>query len=251
MRIVALYSIKGGVGKTASAINLAHSAAACGLRVLLWDLDPQAAATFYVRTKPRIKGGIEKLVKGKQEMARVIRATEYEGLDILPAEFSYRHLDHILEDEKRSRLRKLLKPIRDDYDLVVLDCPPSISSLSEQVFAAADALLVPLIPTVLSLRTLEQLNTCLAELDLDAQVWPFFTLVDRRKTLHKNVMSSLKKDYPLQLSANIPYSSVVERMGIERAPIAVYSRTSAPAVSYRELWQEVAQRLGLPEAPAS
>ncbi|WP_306424423.1 MULTISPECIES: ParA family protein [unclassified Cobetia] len=249
MKIAAVYSIKGGVGKTASAINLAHCAANSGLRVLLWDLDPQAAATFYVRTKPKLKGGVEKLISGKQDMSRVIRSTDYQNLDVLPAEFSYRNLDHILEEEKRTRLRKVLKPVRDDYDLVILDCPPSISSLSEQVFAAADTLLVPIIPTVLSLRTLEQLNAYLAEIDLDVPVWPFFTLVDRRKTLHKDVMESLKQDYPLQLSGFIPYSSVVERMGIERKPIGTFSRNSSPAVSYRSLWQEIGQRLSLLKEP--
>jgi len=249
MKIAAVYSIKGGVGKTASAINLAHCAANSGLRVLLWDLDPQAAATFYVRTKPKLKGGVEKLISGKQDMSRVIRSTDYQNLDVLPAEFSYRNLDHILEEEKRTRLRKVLKPVRDDYDLVILDCPPSISSLSEQVFASADTLLVPIIPTVLSLRTLEQLNAYLAEIDLDVPVWPFFTLVDRRKTLHKDVMESLKQDYPLQLSGCIPYSSVVERMGIERKPIGTFSRNSSPAVSYRSLWQEIGQRLSLLKEP--
>ena len=249
MKIAAVYSIKGGVGKTASAINLAHCAANSGLRVLLWDLDPQAAATFYVRTKPKLKGGVEKLISGKQDMSRVIRSTDYQNLDVLPAEFSYRNLDHILEEEKRTRLRKVLKPVRDDYDLVILDCPPSISSLSEQVFASADTLLVPIIPTVLSLRTLEQLNAYLAEIDLDVPVWPFFTLVDRRKTLHKDVMESLKQDYPLQLSGYIPYSSVVERMGIERKPIGTFSRNSSPAVSYRSLWQEIGQRLSLLKEP--
>ncbi|WP_347882133.1 ParA family protein [Cobetia sp. 3AK] len=251
MKIAAVYSIKGGVGKTASAINLAYIAANSGLRVLLWDLDPQAAATFYVRTKPKLKGGVEKLISGKQDLSRVIRATDYRNLDVLPAEFSYRNLDHILEEEKRSRLRKVLKPVRDDYDLVILDCPPSISTLSEQVFAAADTLLVPMIPTVLSLRTLEQLNAYLAEIDLDVPVWPFFTLVDRRKTLHKDVMESLKQDHPLQLSGHIPYSSIVERMGIERKPVPVFSRNSAPAASYRELWKEVGQRLGLLKEPAA
>lgn len=102
MKIAAVYSIKGGVGKTASAINLAHCAANSGLRVLLWDLDPQAAATFYVRTKPKLKGGVEKLISGKQDMSRVIRSTDYQNLDVLPAEFSYRNLDHILEEEKRN-----------------------------------------------------------------------------------------------------------------------------------------------------
>ncbi|MFP3978989.1 ParA family protein [Marinobacter sp. KMM 10035] len=243
MKMLALYSIKGGVGKTASAVNLAAQSALNGYRVLLWDLDPQAATTYYLRAKPKVKGGIDKLIKGKASFEKVIYGTDVEGLDLLPASFDARELDQLLDERKPSHLRKLLKPIRDDYDLVILDCPPSISVLSEQVFSSVDALLVPLIPTTLSLRTLKQLRSHLDEQDCPCSVWPFFTLADRRKTLHLDVMAQLSSEHKLLLNTVIPSSSVVERMGIVQAPLSQFAARTPAAVAYATLWQEIAQRL--------
>ena len=158
MKILGVYNIKGGVGKTATAVNIAHLAASSGLRTLIWDLDPQAAATFYLRVKPKVKGSM-KMLRGKRDLDEVIKGSDYANLDLLPADFSYRNMDLLLGDSKKPALQllKLLRPLAQHYDLVVLDCPPSISLVSENIFRAADALLLPTIPTTLSLRTMEQL----------------------------------------------------------------------------------------------
>lgn len=243
MQMLALYSIKGGVGKTASAVNLAAEASLNGQRVLLWDLDPQAATTFYLRTKPKIRGGVDKLIAGKAALDKVIRTTDIDGLDLLPASFGSREMDGLLQDRKPSRLRKILKPVSDDYDLVLLDCPPNISILSEQVFSSVNTLLVPVIPTTLSLRTLDQLRDHLDEQDHTCPIWPFFTLADRRKKLHLEVMTTLRERWPIQLSTVIPYASVVERMGLEQAPLSRFAKRTNAARAYAALWQEVAQRL--------
>ena len=156
MKVFALYNIKGGVGKTAGAVNLSYLCARGGARTLLWDLDPQGAATFYFRVEAHVAGGGKKLVRRKSEVAELIRGTDYEGLDLLPADFSYRHLDLDLEaaGKPRKRLGRVLRDLEDDYDYAFLDCAPSISLASEAIFAASDVLLVPTIPTPLSLRTL-------------------------------------------------------------------------------------------------
>ncbi|ATJ83298.1 ParA family protein [Halomonas beimenensis] len=244
MRMLALYSIKGGVGKTASAVNLAAEAARAGHRVLLWDLDPQAATSFYLRVKPRIRGGVGKLVKGKASFDKVIRATQLENLDLLPAALASREMDELLAKRGNSHLRQVLKPVRDDYDLVILDCPPSLSHLSENIFSSVDALLVPVVPTVLSLRTLEQLETFLDDHDIPCPLWPFITLADRRRTLHREVMAGMQERWPLMLSHAIPSASVVERMGLERAPLQLFAPRSVAARAYAALWRELAQRLG-------
>ena len=126
-----------------------------GARVLVVDLDPQCAASFYFRVKPKIKGGGKGLVTGKHDLEDLIKGTDHDRLDLIPADFSFRNLDLLLDAEKKSekRLRKLLRPLSDTYDICMLDCPPSVSLVSEAVFHAADALLVPLIPTTLSIRT--------------------------------------------------------------------------------------------------
>ncbi|WP_275288672.1 ParA family protein [Halomonas elongata] len=244
MRMLALYSIKGGVGKTASAVNLAAQAARAGNRVLLWDLDPQAATSFYLRSKPKIRGGVEKLVKGKASFDKVIRSTQVDDLDLLPAALASREMDRLLAKRGNSHLRQILKPVRDDYDLVILDCPPSLSHLSENIFSSVDALLVPVVPTTLSLRTLEQLRDFLDDRDQDCTFWPFITLADRRRKLHCEVIDTMQSQWPLMLSTVIPSASVVERMGLERAPVHTYAPRSVAARNYQALWHELDQRLG-------
>jgi len=245
VKVLATYSIKGGVGKTATAVNLAYLAAAQGAKVLLWDLDPQAAATFYFRVEPKIKGGGRKLVHRKRRLEDQIKGTDFEGLDLVPADFSYRHLDLDLDDVKKPlrRISKLLRPLLDEYDYVFLDCAPSISIVSESVFRAADALLVPVIPTPLSLRTLDQLlgHVRRGRPD-DPAILPFYCMVDRRKSLHREVIEGGRRSDARFLESIVPYSTWVERMGLERAPIAEFARHTVAAKAYRELWWEVCGR---------
>ena len=167
MKIYATYNIKGGVGKTSAAVNLAHLAAQGGYNVLLWDLDPQGAATYMFRVRPKVKGGGRALVDGSRTLDDAIKATDFDGLDLLPADFSYRNMDVQLDDMKRPtrRIRQLLRPMEGQYDVVFLDCPPSISLLSENVLHAVDTLLVPMIPATLSVRTFDQLTSFVSDFD--------------------------------------------------------------------------------------
>ena len=163
MRVLATYGIKGGVGKTSAAVNLAAIAAASGRRTLLWDLDPQGAAGYLLRVKPKVKGGTLGLLAGHRELDDAIKSTEIDGLELLPADVTARNADLTLEDAKRPirQVNRLLKPLADDYDVVILDCPPSLSLLSENVFEAAHLLLAPVVPSPLSMRTLTQLRSFL------------------------------------------------------------------------------------------
>jgi chromosome partitioning protein len=167
VKVYATYNIKGGVGKTSTAVNLAHLAARNGLRVLIWDLDPQAAATFLFRVRPKVKGGGKALVRGTRSLDDAIKATDFDRLDLLPADFSYRYMDLQLDGMRRPthRIRQLLQPLSDEYDVVFLDCPPSISLLSENVLHAVDTLLVPMIPATLSVRTFDQLVDFIGDFD--------------------------------------------------------------------------------------
>ncbi len=247
MKAMALYSIKGGVGKTASAVNLAYIAAESGLRTLVWDLDPQGASSFYFRIKPKIKGGGKDLIKGKHELDGLIKGTDFDRLDLLPADFSYRNFDLLLDDQKKpgKHLKKRIKPLSEHYDLIFLDCPPNISLLSEAVFFAADILLSPIIPTTLSLRTLTQLTKFISGHDgLDQLVLlPFFSMVDRRKKMHRDIMQELSESHTEFLDTAIPYASDIERMGLERMPLPAYSKKSPSTVAYQKLWREISSHL--------
>ncbi|HKY69182.1 MAG TPA: AAA family ATPase [Acidimicrobiales bacterium] len=247
MKVVATYNIKGGVGKTSAAVNVAALAARDGLRTLLWDLDPQGAASFLFRVRPKVRGGGRKLVRGRSDVSEVLRGTDVEGLDLLPADFSYRHMDLVLDESGKPtrRLRKVLAPLDEHYDVVFLDCPPSISLVSESVFEAADTLLVPLIPSTLTLRTFEQLSDFLGEVDHQPDVLAFFSMVDRRKRLHRQVVESLPHGRGDIAATAIPAATEVELMGVHREPVVVASPRSRGARAYADLWTELRARLGL------
>ena len=248
MKVLASYNIKGGVGKTSAAVNLGVLAARDGFRTLLWDLDPQGAASFLLRVRPKVKGGGRKLVRGRSDLPDLLRGSDVEGLDVLPADFSYRHLDLALDGTKRPtrRLATLLAPLAEHYDLVVVDCQPSISLVSESVFDAADALVVPLIPSPLSLRTFDQLLGYVRdEVERPPEIIAFFSMVDGRKKLHRDVMAQLPIDRPEATSIAIPAATEVELMGVERRAVVDSAPRSRAAQGYRDLWTEVRTRLDL------
>jgi chromosome partitioning protein len=245
MKIFATYNIKGGVGKTTAAVNLAHLSAVDGSRTLLWDLDPQGAASFLFRVKPRVKGGGKALIRGTRTLDDAIKGTDFDHLDLLPADFTYRNMDLLLDgtDTKPTRkLGRLLKPLAAEYDHVFLDCPPSISLVSENVMHAADVLLVPLIPTTLSVRTLDQLTEFVAGFNgRRPDVRAFFSMVDRRKKLHQEIIGTLQSERPGVAATPIPALSMIERMSVERAPVTAFAPNSAAARAFRALWSELSK----------
>jgi chromosome partitioning protein len=246
VKVLATYNIKGGVGKTSAAVNIAALGARDGLRTLLWDLDPQGAASFLFRVRPKVKGGGRKLVRGRTDLVDLLRGTDVEGLDLLPADFSYRHMDLALDDSNKPtrRLGRVLEPVAPHYDLAVLDCPPSISLVSESVFEAADTLLVPLIPSTLTMRTFEQLDDFVGErVSHPPEIIAFFSMVDRRKRLHRQVVESFPTTRSDVARTAIPAATEVELMGVRRAPVVVDRPHSRAGRAYQGLWTEVRGRL--------
>jgi chromosome partitioning protein len=239
---LAIYSNKGGVGKTAAAVNLSYLAAQTGIKTLLCDLDPQGSATYYFRVKPKLKSGAKGLVKDGKRVFKSVKGTNYDNLDLLPADFSLRNLDITFNKLKRpyKRLNKILGPLRDEYDLILLDCPVTISVLAQNIFNAADYTLVPLIPTTLSMRAHRQLLSFCKKKDFDVGTfYTFFSMVDRHKRMHRELISTAPKMFGGVLENFIPYSAQIERMGIHREPVAVFSAGSAASRSYEELWDKV------------
>jgi cellulose biosynthesis protein BcsQ len=245
MKVLAAYNLKGGVGKTAAAVNLGYYAAQEGARVLVVDLDPQAAASFYLRVDPELKGGSEKFVGKKGQILQNVRTTDYANLFVVPADFSHRNLDLILSEEKHSddRLRRVLKPVADDFDYVILDCPPGLSLVSENVFNAAEALLVPIIPTHLSLRAYTLLIEFLQSKELSGvAMMPFFSMLDRRRQLHMDLVREFALRHPELLRVFIPYASQIEKMGVHQAPVGAFAGPSEPGRAFLALWQVIKER---------
>jgi chromosome partitioning protein len=234
--------MKGGVGKTATSVNLAYWAATSGLKTLLIDLDPQGASSFYFRVKPSPKKWAERFINAYEALVRHIKASDFDNLDIIPAHLSFRNFDALLSrfKKRKKRLKNILKGFNKEYDVIILDCPPSISYLSESIFIAADFLLVPVIPTTLSERTFEQLMDFFERNDYSkSKILPFFSMVQAQKSLHKTTMEGMSSRYKMFLNSAIPYSSDIENMGEHKAPVDVFAKSKPANIAYINLWSEV------------
>jgi cellulose biosynthesis protein BcsQ len=246
MTTLALYSNKGGVGKTAAAVNLSYLAAQTGAKTLICDLDPQGSATYYYRIKPKLKFGTKRFIKGGKKLIKSIKGTDYENLDLLPADFAHRNLDAAFDKLKRpaERLNNILKPLKDEYDIIILDCPVTISMLAENIFNAVDFTFVPLVPTTLSVLAHKQLLNFCKNNKFDAgRIYTFFSMVDRRKKMHRDLMVTAVKQFKGSLGSLIPHLSQIERMGIERKPVSIFSPGSPASKSYENLWSKIQETI--------
>ena len=242
MIIYGIYNIKGGVGKTAAAVNLSYLSSLEGKKTLLWDLDPQGSSSFYYHKEQGNDASLKKIISGKVELNDIIEGTDYRNLEIIPSDFSYRHMDTLLDQVKKSkkRIREALKELKKEYDVIFLDCPPGISILAENIFHACDYILVPTVPTPLSLRTYEQIISFFKQDDLDkSSVIPFFSMVEMRKSIHQNMIKELSGKMPNLCTSFIPFLADVEKMGIYRKPLADFSPNSKAAASFKALWREI------------
>lgn len=241
MVTLALYNLKGGVGKTAATINLAYLAAQEGYKTLIWDMDPQGSSSFYLGKETTTKNESRKLLNSEMDLKDAVQHSAFDNLDIIPADLSARHADVLLNEMKQSKkkLATLLSELKKDYALVFLDCPPGISVLHDAVFYAADWVLMPNIPTTLSIRSYETVADYFANHELDqSKLTCFFSMVDHRKNLHHEVMNSFYKD-KVFLKSYIPYLSDVEKMGLNQAPLETFAASSYAAQCYRDLWKEI------------
>ncbi len=237
MRCIALFSVKGGVGTTALAVNMAHAAATLsGRRTLLWDLDAQGAASWLLKVEPRAGAKARKGL-AEADLADLVQPTAFPNLDVLAADRSLRRLEADLATEGEKRLKKALKSLEDRYDRIILDCPPGLTELADQLFRAADLVVVPLIPSPLSTRALAQLSEHLAtEMKSPPPVMPVFSMADRRKGLHREAMAA-HPEWPV-----IPYAAAVEAMTATRQPLLA-GRSSPAATALAGLWADVERRL--------
>jgi chromosome partitioning protein len=247
MKTLAVSSIKGGVGKTTAAVNVAYLASQAGWRTVLWDLDPQGGATWLLHGEPDDRASVRRLVSGKVELPEIVASTSWTGLDLIPADFSYRNFDVHMDSQKHPtrRLLKMSRPLQRDYDLLVLDCPPGASLLTENVLRAADAVVVPTLPSPLSLRMIGQLlDFVQREGWTDLRLLPFFSMVDRRRSLHAELVDEARGRFPMMLATEIPYWSDIERMTLRRAPLPSFAPASEASQRFCALWQEVGEHLG-------
>jgi chromosome partitioning protein len=254
VKIFALTNIKGGVGKTTTAVNLAYLCAQHGCATLLWDLDSQGGSTYALRGDSALRVSAKKLVAGKVELPEVVLASGYRQLDLLPADFSYRNFALHLAARRHptERLLRMSRALREHYGALFLDCPAGVSLLSENVLRAADVVIVPVVPSPMSLRMLEQLNEFIAAEGWgDLLLLPFFSMVDRRRALHAELIEQARASFPTLLRTEVPYWSEIERMTVRRAPLPAYAPHSEAARIYQRLWEEICVRVQIASAPAA
>lgn len=246
MTVISIYSNKGGVGKTSTAVNLAYLSAKSGRQTLLCDLDPQGSSSFYFRVKPQIKQKARGLVRKGKPISQSIKSTNYSQLDILPADLSHRNLDVEFSNHKHSgeRLEKIIKPLLKTYEIILLDCPPTMNLLAENIFTVSDKILVPVVPTTLSLRSYDQMEAFFKQHDVNTQLLhPFLSMVDLRKSMHREYASDLPFALNNLMKTSIPYRSQVEKMGINCQPLVATDLSSQASKAYQNLWQEIEQQL--------
>lgn len=250
VKVIASYSVKGGVGKTTTAVNLAWQAAALGLRVLVWDLDVQGAATYLLRVKPKIKGGTSDLITGETNASKALRDSANPLISVLPAEEGARNLELILDSAKKSsqRVTKVLNEVADKFDVAILDVPPGASLLAENVLRAADVVVLPLQPSPLSLRSLEQVDALVAETAKPPVIVGFISMADRRRASHRDAIEQLPAKRTEVSPIVIPATVIVERMGENRQAVGEYAPHSEAAAAYAQLWQAVAKAGKVPTA---
>jgi cellulose biosynthesis protein BcsQ len=235
MATIAIYSLKGGVGKTTLAVNLAWCAATLSARrTLLWDLDPQAASTYLLGEGPARHPAQAAFTKDVAPAA-LLRATTIPRLDLIGADASLRGLDVLFHQlDKKKRLTKLLADVGRDYDRVLLDCPPGLTETSDQVMRAADLIVVPVIPSPLSQRAYDEV---LHHLGDKVPILPVHAMADRRRSLHAAAIAA-QPDWPV-----IPMASGIEAMAVRRAPVGTYAPRSAGTKAFAALWQAIERRI--------
>jgi cellulose biosynthesis protein BcsQ len=245
MKTIAIYNTKGGVGKTTTAVNLSYLAAHSGLRILLWDLDPQGASTFAFRVQPHVSGLEKRSLENGHALRAAIKQTDYDNLYLLPADFAYHKLDRWLGSlgDPGRLLTSLLATISHDFDIVILDCPAGFSRLTEAIFAAADTIVSPTIPNLLSLRMLALLVGQAERSGSRSSLVAVLNMVDRRKTLHRRACELAAEQAEIFLPVEIPYASAVEQMAARRMPTPVFAPHAPATRAFAGIWAELETRL--------
>ena len=250
-KIIAFANQKGGVGKTTSAVNIAAALGMLGKKTLLVDCDPQGNTTSSVGVSRKAAVTVYDLLIERAKAEDAVVRTEFENLDLIPANSSLNGAEFELVDAERreARLKAALAPIKDSYDYLIVDCPPSLGILTINTLVAADGVIIPMQCEFLSLEGLSQLIVSIRQVkkrwnpDLDI-TGILLTMYNGRLNLTLEVVDELKKYYANKLFRTPVARSVrlTEAPGFGK-PIVYFDRWSKGAIAYMDIAEELTERI--------
>lgn len=246
--VIAVTNQKGGVGKTTTAVNLAASLGELGKRVLLIDVDPQGNSTSGLGVNKReLSLSTYHLMVGEAKVDEVRRSTPFKKVDILPAGIDLAAAEIELVDmpERSYRLRNAILPLKESYDFIIVDCPPSLGLITINALAASDTILIPIQCEFYALEGLSQLMATVRQvkrlynprIDIDGVL---LTMYDARLNLTIQVVEEIKKFFPKKVYKTvIPRNVRLSEAPSFGTPVLYYDRSSKGSVAYLELAQEI------------
>ena len=252
MKKIALYNIKGGVGKTTTTVNLACLLAKQGLSVLLWDLDPQGGSSYFFKQENFNDNTHDRLFDKYIPIYNVIRSTDTYQIDVISNDS--RFSDQFMN--KASRITALnflneelinitLAEVADDYDVCIMDCSPGRFQLHQNIFQATDLLLIPNIPAPLSVHCNNMLVKELQQKfpTRKTTILSFYNMVQSHKNLHKFYISNRDESQHYILNSHIPFYAEIENITMSKESIFHQLKEFKPNLYYEKLWQEICQRM--------
>ncbi|GGX41526.1 ParA family protein [Saccharospirillum salsuginis] len=247
MKTVAIHSQKGGVGKTSMTINLAHKAMEFGFETLVIDLDPQGSATFFLGQGQATKLKAKQWLSHEIDWNRYIEATPYEGVFILPARKGLRKLDRLMSsDVSDKHIKRLLKSLKSQFDLVLIDCPPGINTVIEQAYRAADRVLVPLTPTPLCLESFRTLREFVDDVAIpSAKLAPFFNRVNPRLELHRASLKQFAQNAGEPQLGWVRATTLIEKMAIDKKAVTDSHPAHRVSRDINAMWKVLMRDLDL------